>query len=205
MATPEFVYQDPFPLGKDDTEYRLLTRDYVSVTQFDGREILKIEPEGLTLVANEAIRDVSFLLRTKHLEKVAAILKDPEASNNDRFVAMAMLRNADTSSKECCRSVRIPELPLFGRRASKVWTGAKDEEFWPKVFIRRLRRELEVLTNGSVEYVRRSRYWTNLPTQIDLMATDGMDYQFLFVTKGSGSANKTLCIRRPKPCSTRRV
>jgi fumarate hydratase class I len=72
MATPEFVYQDPFPLEKDDTQYRLLTKDYVSVTQFDGNEILKIDPQALTFLANEAMRDVSFLLRTKHLEKVAA-------------------------------------------------------------------------------------------------------------------------------------
>ena len=99
MATPEFVYQDPLPLGKDSTKYRLLTKDYVSLTQFEGKDILKVAPEGLTYLANVAIRDVSFLLRTAHLEKVAAILKDPDASQNGRYVALAMLRNADTSSK----------------------------------------------------------------------------------------------------------
>ena len=77
MATPEFVYQDPFPLSKDDTPYRLLSKEHVSLTKFDGKDVLKIEPEALTLLANEAIQDVSFLLRTPHLKKVAAILKDP--------------------------------------------------------------------------------------------------------------------------------
>jgi len=99
MATPEFVYQDPLPIEKDSTRYRLLTKDYVSITNFEGNEILKIDPAALTLLANVAIRDVSFLLRTAHLEKVAAILKDPQASNNDRYVALAMLRNADTAAK----------------------------------------------------------------------------------------------------------
>ena len=99
MAVADFVYQEPFPLERDTTQYRLLTKEYVSVTNFDGKEILKIEPAALTLLASVAIRDVSFLLRTAHLEKVAAILKDPQASDNDRYVALAMLRNADTSSK----------------------------------------------------------------------------------------------------------
>ena len=99
MATPEFVYQDPLPLEKDITKYRLLTQEHVSLTQFEDRDILKVAPEGLTYLANVAIREVSFLLRTAHLEKVAAILKDPESSQNDRYVALAMLRNADTSSK----------------------------------------------------------------------------------------------------------
>ena len=96
MATPEFVYQDPFPLEKDTTKYRLLTKEHVSLTKFEGKDILKVEPEALTQLANAAIRDVSFLLRAAHLEKVAAILKDPQASANDRYVALAMLRNADT-------------------------------------------------------------------------------------------------------------
>ncbi|HWH76654.1 MAG TPA: hypothetical protein VNT76_04755, partial [Candidatus Binatus sp.] len=99
MATPEFVYQDPLPLGNDTTQYKLLTKEHVSVTQFEGKDILKVAPEALTFLSNIAIRDVSFLLRTAHLEKVAAILKDSDASANDKYVALAMLRNADTSSK----------------------------------------------------------------------------------------------------------
>src|SRR5512134_3204563 len=95
----DFTYQDPFPLTEDDTNYRLLTKDYVSTVQFDGEEILKIEPEGLAFLANQAMRDVSFLLRPKHNEQVAKILTDPEASNNDRGVAIAMLRNAEVAAK----------------------------------------------------------------------------------------------------------
>src|SRR3990172_4453480 len=96
---PEFKYQDPFPLEKDHTEYRLLTKDYVSVASFDGKEVLKVAPEGLAFLANQAMRDVSFLLRPAHLKKVAAILDDPEASPNDRGVAAALLKNAEVAAK----------------------------------------------------------------------------------------------------------
>ena len=98
MATPEFVYQDPLPLGKDTTQYRLLSKEHVSVSQFEGKDILKVAPDALTYLSNIAIRDVSFLLRRAHLEKVAAILKDPDASANDKYVALAMLRILVNSS-----------------------------------------------------------------------------------------------------------
>ncbi|MBI2347834.1 MAG: fumarate hydratase, partial [Deltaproteobacteria bacterium] len=128
MATPEFIYQDPFPLEKDGTKYRLLTREHVSVSRFEGREILKVEPEALTLIAGEGLRDISFLLRTAHLEKVAAILKDPQASDNDRYVALTMLRNADISSKGIlpfCQDTGTAT--IFGKKGQQVWTGARDE------------------------------------------------------------------------------
>src|SRR4030042_1837615 len=95
---PEFLYQDPFPQGKDDTKYRLLTKEYVSVSRFNGKEILVVDPEGPAFLANRAWRDVSFLLRPAPLAKVAAILSDPEAAPNDRGVAVAMLRNAEVSA-----------------------------------------------------------------------------------------------------------
>ena len=98
-TTPEFKYQPPFPLGKDTTEYYLLTKDHISVSEFEGHPILKIEPEALTLLANQAFRDVSFLLRREHNEQVAKILTDPEASDNDKFVALTFLRNAEVSCK----------------------------------------------------------------------------------------------------------
>ncbi|MGN6733135.1 MAG: hypothetical protein ACTHMB_14380, partial [Candidatus Binatia bacterium] len=90
MATPEFVYQEPLPIEKDSTRYRLLTKEYVSVINFEGNEILKIDPAALTLLANVAIRDVSFLLRTAHMEKLPAIIKDPQASDNDPYVSLAV-------------------------------------------------------------------------------------------------------------------
>jgi fumarate hydratase, class I len=200
MAIPQFVYQDPLPLGKDTTNYRLLTRDHVSVTQFDGKEILKIEPEALTFLANEAIRDVSFLLRTAHLEKVAAILKDPEASANDRYVALAMLRNADTSSKGIlpfCQDTGTAT--ILGKKGQQVWTGVKDEEFLTKgVYKTYTEENLRYSQTAPLTMYDEVDTGTNLPAQIDLMATDGMEYQFLFVTKGGGSANKTSLYQETK-------
>lgn len=200
MATPEFVYQDPLPLEKDSTQYRLLTTEHVSVAQFEGKEILKVAPEGLTLLANLAIRDVSFLLRTAHLEKVAAILKDPEASQNDRYVALAMLRNADTSSKGIlpfCQDTGTAT--VFGKKGQQVWTGVKDEEFIAKGIYKTYTEEnLRYSQTAPLNMWDEVDTGTNLPAQIDLMATDGMEYQFLFVTKGGGSANKTMLYQETK-------
>jgi len=200
MAIPQFIYQDPLPLGKDTTDYRLLTRDHVSVAQFDGKDILKIEPNALTFLANEAIRDVSFLLRTAHLEKVAAILKDPEASANDRYVALAMLRNADTSSKGIlpfCQDTGTAT--IFGKKGQQVWTGVKDEEFLTRgVYKTYTEENLRYSQTAPLTMYDEVDTGTNLPAQIDLMATDGMEYQFLFVTKGGGSANKTSLYQETK-------
>ncbi len=200
MATPEFVYQDPLPLSKDDTPYRLLTKEHVSLTKFDGKDILKIEPEALTLLANEAIRDVSFLLRTPHLKKVAAILKDPEASDNDRYVALAMLRNADTSSKGIlpfCQDTGTAT--VFGKKGQQVWTGVKDEEYLAKGIYKTYTEEhLRYSQTAPLNMYDEVDTGTNLPAQIDLMATEGMEYQFLFVTKGGGSANKTSLYQETK-------
>jgi len=143
MATPEFVYQDPLPLDKDTTKYRLLTKDHVSVTKFEDKEVLKIAPEGLTYLANIAIRDVSFLLRTAHLEKVAAILKDPEASQNDRYVALAMLRNADTYLKAFCRFARTPAPRRLSRKkGSRCGPESKTKNLFQKGFTRPTRRKI---------------------------------------------------------------
>lgn len=200
MATPEFVYQDPFPLSKDDTPYRLLSKEYVSLAKFDGKDVLKIEPEALTLLANEAIRDVSFLLRTPHLKKVAAILKDPEASDNDRYVALAMLRNADTSSKGIlpfCQDTGTAT--VFGKKGQQVWTGVKDEEYLAKGIHKTYTEEnLRYSQTAPLNMYDEVDTGTNLPAQIDLMASEGMEYQFLFVTKGGGSANKTSLYQETK-------
>jgi len=200
MATPEFIYQDPLPLEKDTTKYRLLTKDYVSVTKFDGKEILKIEPEALTLLASVAIRDVSFLLRTAHLEKVAAILKDPQASDNDRYVALAMLRNADTSSKGIlpfCQDTGTAT--IFAKKGQQVWTGVKDEEYLAKGAYKTYTEEnLRYSQTAPLNMYEEVDTGTNLPAQIDIMATEGLEYQFLFVTKGGGSANKSTLYQETK-------
>ena len=200
MAIPEFVYQDPLPLEKDSTQYRLLTKDFVSLSKFEGKDILKVAPEGLTYLANVAIRDVSFLLRTAHLEKVAAILKDPAASQNDRYVALAMLRNADTSSKGIlpfCQDTGTAT--VFGKKGQQVWTGVKDEEHIAKGIYKTYTEEnLRYSQTAPLNMWDEVDTGTNLPAQIDLMATDGMEYNFLFVTKGGGSANKTMLYQETK-------
>jgi fumarate hydratase class I len=200
MATPEFVYQDPFPLEKDDTRYRFLSKEHVSVANFDGKEILKIEPQALTNLANEAIRDVSFLLRTAHLQKVAGILKDPKASDNDRFVAMAMLRNADTASKGIlpfCQDTGTAT--VFAKKGQQVWTGAKDEEYLAKGIYKTYTEEnLRYSQTAPLDMYTEVDTGTNLPAQIDIFATDGVEYSFLFVAKGGGSANKTSLYQETK-------
>jgi fumarate hydratase, class I len=196
----EFKYQDPFPSSKDDTTYRLLTKDYVSTTKFDGEEILKIEPEGLVFLANQALRDVSFLLRAKHNEQVAKILTDPEASNNDRGVAIAMLRNAEVSAKfelPFCQDTGTAT--IIGKKGQKVWTGCKDEEFLSKgVFKTYTEENLRYSQTIALDMYKETNSGTNLPAQIDLYATDGNEYTFLFVTKGGGSANKTVLFQETK-------
>ena len=200
MATPEFVYQDPFPLEKDGTRYRLLTKEHVSVASFDGKEILKVAPEALTAMANEAMRDVSFLLRTAHLEKVAAILKDSQASANDRNVALAMLRNADIASKGVlpfCQDTGTAT--IFGKKGQQVWTGVRDEEYLSRgVYKTYTEENLRYSQTAPLDMYKEVDTGTNLPAQIDIYATDGMEYQFLFVAKGGGSANKTSLYQETK-------
>jgi fumarate hydratase, class I len=196
----EFIYQDPFPLSKDDTLYRLLTRDYVSTTNLDGQEILKIQPEALVLLANQAMRDVSFLLRPRHNEQVAKILQDPEASNNDRGVAIAMLRNAEVSAKfelPFCQDTGTAT--IIGKKGQKVWTGCKDEEYLSKgVFKTYTEENLRYSQTIPLDMYEEINSGTNLPAQIDLYATEGNEYTFLFVAKGGGSANKTFLFQETK-------
>ena len=127
--TPEFKYQAPFPLGPDDTEYYLLTKDYVSVSEFEGHPILKVAKEGLTAMANAAFRDVSFMLRRSHNMQVAKILNDPEASENDKYVALTFLRNAEVACKgklPLCQDTGTAI--IHGEKGQQVWTGYCDEE-----------------------------------------------------------------------------
>jgi fumarate hydratase class I len=200
MPVTEFHYQDPFPITKDETHYRLLTADHVSVAQFDGQDVLKVDPEALVLVANEAFRDVSFLLRTAHLEKVASILKDPDASGNDRGVALAMLRNAEVAAKGIlpfCQDTGTAT--IIGKKGQQVWTGVKDEEYLSRgVYKTYTEENLRYSQTVPLNMYQEVNSGSNLPAQIDLYATDGMDYQFLFVAKGGGSANKTFLFQQTK-------
>jgi fumarate hydratase class I len=200
MPTRPFVYQKPFPLGPDATEFRLVTTDHVSVVDFEGQEVLKVDPEALTLVTNEAMRDVSFLLRTDHLKQVAAILNDPDASDNDRFVALAMLRNARTASEGIlpfCQDTGTAT--IMAKKGQQVWTGGGDEEFISKgVYKTYTEENLRYSQTVPLNMYEEVNTGTNLPAQIDIHATEGDRYEFLFVAKGGGSANKTFLFQETK-------
>ena len=194
MATPAFQYQDPFPLAKDDTRYRLLSKEGVSVTTFDGKEILKVDPSALTRLAREAMREVSFFLRPEHNEQVAKILSDPESSQNDRGVALAFLRNAEIAAEGAlpiCQDTGTAT--IVGKKGQQVWTGVKDEEWLSKGVYRTYTEEnLRYSQTAALNMYDEVNTGTNLPAQIDLYATEGDAYKFLFVAKGGGSANKTM-------------
>ncbi|MCX5846304.1 MAG: fumarate hydratase [Deltaproteobacteria bacterium] len=200
MATPEFKYQDPFPLGPDSTKYRLLGKDGVSVATFEGKEVLKIDPSALTFIANQAMRDVSFLLRPEHNEMVAKILTDPEASMNEKGVAIAMLRNAEVAAKfvlPLCQDTGTAT--IVGKKGQQVWTGAKDEEYLSKgVYKTYTEENLRYSQTVALDMYKETNTGTNMPAQIDLYATEGMEYKFLFVAKGGGSANKSYLYQETK-------
>ena len=199
-TTPEFKYQPMFPLGADDTEYYLLTKDYVSVGEFEGHPILKIEKEGLTKMAQQAFRDVSFLLRRSHNLQVAKVLSDPEASENDKYVALTFLRNAEVSAKgqlPLCQDTGTAI--IHGEKGQQVWTGYCDEEALSLgVYNTYTQENLRYSQNAPLNMYDEVNTRCNLPAQIDLEATEGMEYHFLCVTKGGGSANKTYLFQETK-------
>ncbi len=200
MATPPFKYQAPFPMGKDTTEYYLLTKDYVSVSEFEGQEILKIQPEALSVLANHAFRDVAFMLRPAHNEQVAKILADPEASENDKYVALTFLRNAEVSAKgklPVCQDTGTAI--ILGKKGQNVWTGANDEEALSKgVYKTYTEENLRYSQNVPLDMYREKNTGCNLPAQIDLLAVEGNEYNFLCIAKGGGSANKTFLYQETK-------
>ncbi|MDO4779994.1 MAG: fumarate hydratase [Bacteroides sp.] len=200
MATPEFKYQPMFEKGKDTTEYYLLTKDYVSVSSFEGTPILKIEKEGLTAMANAAFKDVSFMLRRSHNEQVAKILSDPEASENDKYVALTFLRNAEVASKGVLPFCQDTGTAIIhGEKGQQVWTGYCDEEALSLgVFKTYTEENLRYSQNAPLNMYDEVNTKCNLPAQIDIEATEGMEYEFLCVTKGGGSANKTYLYQETK-------
>lgn len=197
---PEFKFQDPYPLGPDRTKYRLLTKEYVSTAVFEGKEILEINPEGLTFLANQAMRDVSFLLRPAHLEQLAAILIDKEASPNDRGVAIAMLRSAEVAAKfELPSCQDTGTATLIGKKGQQVWTGANDEEYITRGMFKTYTEEnLRYSQTAALNMYDEVNTGNNMPPQIDISATDGMVFKFLFLAKGGGSANKTMLYQETK-------
>lgn len=198
--TPEFKYEPMFQMGKDETEYYLLTKDGVSVSQFEGKPILKVSPEALTMLTQQAFHNVSFMLRRAHNEQVAKILTDPEASDNDKYVALSFLRNAEVASKgklPLCQDTGTAI--VHGEKGQQVWTGFCDEEAISRgVYNTYTQDNLRYSQNAPLNMYDEVNTRCNLPAQIDLEATEGMEYRFLFVTKGGGSANKTYLYQMTK-------
>jgi fumarate hydratase class I len=200
MATKPFHYQEMFPLGPDTTEYYHLTSDYVKVENWGGNEFLVVDPEALTVLARQATHDNAFMLRREHNEMVAKILNDPEASDNDKFVALTMLRNAEIAAKG--------ELPVcqdtgtaicHGEKGQRVFTGCDDEEKISRgVYDTYTQCNLRYSQNAPLNMYDEVNTGCNLPAQIDIHATEGDEYKFVFVAKGGGSANKTYLYQETK-------
>jgi fumarate hydratase class I len=196
----EFFYEKPFQVQRDKTIYKLLTKDYVKLIDEGDRMILRVDPEGLEILARKAVSDLSFYLRTSHLEKLSAILDDPEATDNDRFVAYMLLRNAVISADE--------ELPgcqdtgtaiVIGKKGEDVRTGGKDTEYLSKgIFETFQEKNLRYSQVVPFSMFEEKNTGTNLPAQIDIYSTAGRSYEFLFITKGGGSANKSFLYQQSK-------
>ncbi|TKJ94885.1 class I fumarate hydratase FumA [Erwinia persicina] len=204
MSKKPFHYQTPFPLAKEDTEYYLLTRDHVSVTEFEGQEILKVEPQALTLLAQQAFHDASFMLRPAHQRQVAAILADPEASENDKYVALQFLRNSEIAAKGILPTCQDTGTAIImGKKGQRVWTGCGDEAALAQgVYNTYTEDNLRYSQNAPLDMYKEVNTGTNLPAQIDLYSVDGDEYKFLCMAKGGGSANKTYLYQETKALLT---
>jgi fumarate hydratase, class I len=200
----EFSYQKPFPILKDETHYRLLTKDHVTMMLAEGRKILKIAPEGLELLAREAFTDVSFYLRSVHLAKLAKILEDPEASENDRFVAHTMLLNqviAAEGELPTCQDTGTAI--VIGKKGENVYTGVNDAKHLSRgIFDTYQNKNLRYSMVVPLTMTEEKNTGTNLPAQIDIYSEQGNEYEFLFITKGGGSGNKTFLYQQTKSLLT---
>ena len=197
---PEFKYAPMFQVGEDTTEYYHLTSEHVSLGNFEGKEILKVTPEALTMLIERAFTDVNFMLRRSHNECVAKILKDPEASDNDKYVALTMLRNAEISAKgilPICQDTGTAI--IHDEKGQRVWTDFSDEEAISRgVYNTYTKNALRYSQNAPLTLYKEVNTRCNLPAQIDIEATEGEEYRFLCVVKGGGSANKSYLFQKTK-------
>jgi fumarate hydratase, class I len=192
MSNQPFHYQELFEFESDDTEYRLLTKEYVSVRKFGDHSIVCIEPDALTLLCSQAFHDINFFLRPKHLRQVAAILDDPEASDNDRMVALTMLKNADVSSAGVLPFCQDTGTSIvMGKKGNSVWSVGDEAALSRGVYNAYTENNLRYSQMAALNMWEEKNTGTNLPAQLDLAACDGSEYKFLFIAKGGGSANKS--------------
>ncbi|WP_433691321.1 class I fumarate hydratase FumA [Kosakonia cowanii] len=204
MSNKPFVYQDPFPLAKDEAEYYLLSREHVSVAEFEGEQVLKVEPQALTLLAQQAFHDAAFMLRPSHQKQVAAILTDPQASENDKYVALQFLRNSEIAAKGVLPTCQDTGTAIImGKKGQRVWTGGGDEAALARgVYNTYTEDNLRYSQNAPLGMYKEVNTGTNLPAQIDLYSVDGDEYKFLCIAKGGGSANKTYLYQETKALIT---
>jgi fumarate hydratase class I len=196
----DFHYQEMFELGTDETEYRKLGNEHVSTLEVDGRQILKIDPDALTQLAAQAIRDVSHLFRPGHLAQLAKILEDPEASDNDRFVALELMKNANISAGMILPSCQDTGTAIVvAKKGQDVWVSGNDEEALSRgIHETYTETNLRYSQLAPLSMYEENNTGSNLPAQLDLAAVEGDEYKFLFITKGGGSANKTFLFQETK-------
>jgi len=194
------AYHELFPLGPDDAPYRKLTGEYVSTALFEGERVVKIEPEALTLLAREAFVDCQHLLRVGHLAQLRAIIGDPEASANDKFVAFDLLKNANIAAGKVLPMCQDTGTAIvMGKKGQQVWTGGDDAAAL-SAGIRRTYTETNLRYSqvAPLSMYEEVNTGDNLPAQIDLYAEPGNEYKFLFIAKGGGSANKSFLYQQSK-------
>ncbi len=196
----DFIYQDPYPVQKDDTVYKQISSDYVKVEKLGEREILTVDPKGIELLAETAMTDVSFMLRTSHLKKLRTILEDPEATDNDRFVAYNLLQNAVVAVEGQLPSCQDTGTAIVvAKKGENVYTGTNDGESLSKgIFNTYQKKNLRYSQIVPISMFEEKNSGSNLPAQIDIYATQGDKYEFLFLAKGGGSANKTFLYQKTK-------
>ncbi len=196
----EFKFETMFPLGEDTTKYRLLSTEHVSVNTFEGKDVLMAAPEALELLSTQAFKDVAHLYRAEHLQKLRYIIDDPESSDNDRYVALELLKNATIAAEKVYPMCQDTGTAIvMAKKGQQVWTGADDEKALSKgAFNAYTQNYLRYSQNAPLTMYKEANTKTNLPTQVDISAIDGEAYKFLFMAKGGGSANKTALFQMTK-------
>jgi len=197
---PDFQFQELFELAASTTPYKLLTTDHVSTAQFEGQSMLKVESAALTLLAATAMREIAHYLRPGHLSQLRKILDDPEASANDKFVALDLLKNANIAAAGVLPMCQDTGTAIaIGKKGQQVWTSGDDEAALARgIFDTYQTSNLRYSQLAPLSMFEEKNTGNNLPAQIELYATKGDHYEFLFMAKGGGSANKTFLYQETK-------
>jgi len=200
LAMSDFQFQEIFEFGPDETEYRKLSSDHVSTALVDGRSILKVDEQALTWLAGEAMRDIAHLFRGEHLAKLRAILDDPESSENDRFVALELLKNANVAAAGVLPSCQDTGTAIvMAKKGENVFTGFNDEAALARgIHKTYTETNLRYSQMAPLNMYDEKNTGSNLPAQIEIYATEGDEYKFLFMAKGGGSANKTFLYQQTR-------